>query len=93
MIYIIQCDMSGMTAKFPEKMQKGRDEQGLQMHQPGKHGDVTTPAEQPGLLAPDTSRMNRLGERSVPAHGATRNYRPGERAVGMREVGELHSAA
>jgi hypothetical protein len=77
-------------------MQKGRDEQGLQMHQPGKHGDVTTPAEQPGLLAPDTSRMNLLGERSVPAHGkfgATRDYRPGERAVGMREVGELHSAA
>jgi hypothetical protein len=42
-------------------MQKERDEQGLQMHQPGKHGDVTTPAEQPGLLAPDTSRMNLLG--------------------------------
>ena len=28
------------------------------MHQPGKHDDVTTPAEQPGLLAPDTSGMN-----------------------------------
>jgi hypothetical protein len=50
-------------------MQKGRNEQGLQMHQPGKHGDVTTPAELPGLLAPDTSGMNLLGERSVPAHG------------------------
>ena len=28
------------------------------MHQPGKHDDVTTPAKQPGLLAPDTSGMN-----------------------------------
>jgi acyl-CoA dehydrogenase len=28
------------------------------MHQPGKHDDVTTPAERPGLLAPDTSGMN-----------------------------------
>jgi len=28
------------------------------MHQPAKHNQVTTPAEQPGLLAPDTSGMN-----------------------------------
>jgi alkylation response protein AidB-like acyl-CoA dehydrogenase len=28
------------------------------MHQPGKHHDVTTSANQPGLLAPDTSGMN-----------------------------------
>jgi acyl-CoA dehydrogenase len=28
------------------------------MHQPSKHHDVTTPADQPGLLAPDTSGMN-----------------------------------
>jgi acyl-CoA dehydrogenase len=28
------------------------------MHQPVKHVDVTTPADQPGLLAPDTSGMN-----------------------------------
>lgn len=28
------------------------------MYQPGKHNDVTTPADQPGLLAPDTSGMN-----------------------------------
>jgi alkylation response protein AidB-like acyl-CoA dehydrogenase len=28
------------------------------MHQPSKHDDLTTPADQPGLLAPDTSGMN-----------------------------------
>jgi acyl-CoA dehydrogenase len=28
------------------------------MHQPARHDDVTTPADQPGLLAPDTSGMN-----------------------------------
>jgi acyl-CoA dehydrogenase len=28
------------------------------MHQPRRHDDVTTPADQPGLLAPDTSGMN-----------------------------------
>jgi acyl-CoA dehydrogenase len=28
------------------------------MHQLAKHGDVTTPADRPGLLAPDTSGMN-----------------------------------
>jgi hypothetical protein len=28
------------------------------MHQPAKHNDVTNPADQPGLLAPDTSGMN-----------------------------------
>jgi len=28
------------------------------MHQLSKHSDVTTPADQPGLLAPDTSGMN-----------------------------------
>ena len=28
------------------------------MHQPAKHSDVTATAEQPGLLAPDTSGMN-----------------------------------
>jgi len=28
------------------------------MHQPGKRHDVTIPADQPGLLAPDTSGMN-----------------------------------
>jgi alkylation response protein AidB-like acyl-CoA dehydrogenase len=28
------------------------------MHQPVKHVDVTTPADRPGLLAPDTSGMN-----------------------------------
>ena len=28
------------------------------MHQPARHDDVTTPADRPGLLAPDTSGMN-----------------------------------
>ena len=28
------------------------------MHQPAKHDEVTMPADQPGLLAPDTSGMN-----------------------------------
>src|SRR6201982_2503217 len=28
------------------------------MHPPAKHDDVTTPADRPGLLAPDTSGMN-----------------------------------
>src|SRR5260370_14144865 len=28
------------------------------MHQLSKHDEVTTPADQPGLLAPDTSGMN-----------------------------------
>jgi alkylation response protein AidB-like acyl-CoA dehydrogenase len=36
----------------------GRNEQELQMHSLSKYDDVTTPAEQPGLLAPDTSGMN-----------------------------------
>jgi hypothetical protein len=35
----------------------GRNEQGLRMHQPAKHDDVTS-VDQPGLLAPDTSGMN-----------------------------------
>src|SRR6266852_5534246 len=33
-------------------------EQERQMHQPGKHHDVTVTADRPGLLAPDTSGMN-----------------------------------
>jgi hypothetical protein len=69
MIYIIQCDMSGMTAKFSEKNAKGAERTRVANAPTGKHGDVTTPAELPGLLAPDTSGMNLLGERSVPAHG------------------------
>jgi acyl-CoA dehydrogenase len=36
----------------------GAERQGLPMHQLRKHDDVTTPADQPGLLAPDTSGMN-----------------------------------
>jgi alkylation response protein AidB-like acyl-CoA dehydrogenase len=36
----------------------GRNEQELQMHSLSKYDDVTTPVEQPGLLAPDTSGMN-----------------------------------
>src|SRR3984893_14497285 len=49
MIYIIQNDhlIPGV-----------RNEQELQMHQLAKHDDVTTPADRPGLLAPDTSGMN-----------------------------------
>src|ERR1700681_270021 len=56
MIYIIQCGMSGITAKVSGKILTGA-EQGLQMHQLSKQNDVTS-ADRPGLLAPDTSGMN-----------------------------------
>ena len=50
MIYSIQCGLS-KNGREP-----GRNEQ-MQMHAPSKH-EAATPADQPGLIAPDTSGMN-----------------------------------
>jgi alkylation response protein AidB-like acyl-CoA dehydrogenase len=41
-----------------EKWSRGRYEQEMHMHAPSKHDHVSTPADQPGLIAPDTSGMN-----------------------------------
>ena len=59
-----------------------------------RQSDVTSPADRPGLLAPDTSGMNypfRLTEN--PVQRAIADHLLGERAVGMAEVGELLSSA
>src|SRR5512140_799037 len=37
---------------------RARNQQESQMHQPARQSDVTSPADRPGLLAPDTSGMN-----------------------------------
>jgi acyl-CoA dehydrogenase len=47
MIYSIQCGLSKMAATPGRTL----------MHAPGKH-EAATPADQPGLIAPDTSGMN-----------------------------------
>src|SRR5258708_30803420 len=56
MIYSIQCGLSKQGGEAAV-LKMAADQGGTQMHAPGKH-EAAMPADQPGLIAPDTSGMN-----------------------------------
>jgi hypothetical protein len=88
MIYIIQCGMSGITRRSRERLQYGRNEQGLQMHPPAEHHDVTTLTDLRRIHLPDPFRLTEnSAQRAITGHLL------GKRAVSMAEVGEWLSAA